>query len=127
MNNIYNDLIDELNEVIIKMDRALYIYRSNAKLTKELNVELPLAFKNKIAGLAAMANICEKVAEYFTLKNDVLFGEWETQKDEPNIDEIRLAINLITQYRALRREGCADDYFIPNELKGWYIWQEKKQ
>lgn len=119
MNNIYNDLIDELNEVTIKMDRALYIYRSNAKLTKELNVELPLAFKNKIAGLAAMVNICEKVSEYYALKNDELFGEWVTQKDEPNIDEIRLAINLITQYRALRREGCADDYFIPNELKGW--------
>ena len=118
MNNIYTDLIDELNEVIIKMDRALYIYRTNAKLTKELNVELPVSLKNKMAGLAAMSNICKKVAEYFTLKNDVLFGDWVSQKDEPLIDEINLAINLITQYRALRREGCVDDYFIPNELKG---------
>lgn len=113
---INKDALNDLNEVIIKMDRVFHIYRSNVKLAKELNVPMPLVLRNKMAALEAMCNICEKVHYYYSNKIDLLFADWVTEDEKPGIDEIRLAINLVNQYRDLKFDGCADDYFIPHEL-----------
>ena len=69
-------LLKELGEMIDKMNEALCIYRRNLKLANDLNVDMPLEYQNKIGGLAAMVNICDKVHYYKSNKNDILFGDW---------------------------------------------------
>ena len=109
------DVLEELNEMIVKMEKACQIYRLNVKLGRELNVELPLELSNKINGLAALANICEKVHYYNTNKDDVLF-EWLTLKAKPSVDESMIAARLLDEYLDLKRKVGEVEYFIPDEL-----------
>lgn len=131
MSKINKDLLDELNEMINKMDRACYIYRCNVELAKKLNVELPGELKDKIGRLAIMSMTCEKVEYYYRSKDDILFGDWVRTNDQPEPEESELAINLLNQYRWLKYEVGDVEYFIPDELCGkWgmiWQWTESKQ
>lgn len=116
------DLLNELSEMINRMNRTLDIYRANLKVAKELNVVMPLEYKNKMAGLAAMVNICEKVSYFYNFKDDTLFGVLVETNDQPEPEESKIAINLLNQYLDLKHEVGSVEYFIPDELKGkWGI------
>jgi hypothetical protein len=111
-----NSVLEELNEMIGKMEKACEIYRHNVKLAKELNVDLPIELSNRINALAALANICEKVYYYKTNKDDVLF-EWLTLKAKPTVEDSMIVTRLLNQYLDLKREVGNVDYFIPDELR----------
>lgn len=108
-------VLKELGEMIDKMNEALSIYRRNLKLAKDLNIDLPLEFKNKMAGLAAMVNICEKVHYYKSNKDGILFGDW-IKHHATTLEEITFTAKLINQYLDLKREVGDVEYFIPDEL-----------
>ena len=117
MNNDSVLVLKELDEMIVKMEKACQIYRFNVKLAKELKVELPLELKNKMAGLAAMVNICEKVHYYKSNIDDILFGDW-IKHHATTLEEITFTAKLINQYLDLKREVGSVEYFIPDELCG---------
>lgn len=116
MSKFNKGLLDVLNEMIDKMDKACYIYRCNVELAKKLNVELPGELKDKIGRLAIMSRTCEKVEHYYRSKDDILFGDWVRTNDQPEPEESELAINLLNQYRWLKYEVGDVEYFIPDEL-----------
>lgn len=116
MSKINRDVLEELNEMVGKMDRACAIYRDSKNLAKKLNVEMPAELNNKINRLANMSTICEKVYYFYTSKDDILFGDWITLKDQPTLKERKISINLLNQYRALKNEVGSVEYFIPDEL-----------
>lgn len=113
---INKDALKDLNEMINKMSKALEFHRNYAKVAKEMYVALPISLKNKIAGLAALNNICEKVSYFYTYKDSSLFGEWLISNDKPTQTEISIAIGLLNQYRWLKYALGDVEYFIPNEL-----------
>lgn len=116
MSKINRDVLEELNEMVGKMDRACAIYRDSKNLAKKLNVEMPAELNNKINRLANMSTICEKIYYFYTSKDDILFGDWVRTNDQPEPEESELAINLLNQYRTLKYEVGVVEYFIPDEL-----------
>lgn len=118
MSKIDNKLLQELDEMIVKMGKACEIYRPNVNIAKKLNVEMPVELKIKIRSLAALIEICENFDYCYRSKDDVLFGSWVTRNDSPTQVEISVVVNLLNQYLDLKHEVGTVDYFIPDELCG---------